>query len=585
MSLRVAKALGIALALGLTFFFCGGACGAAEPPAGQEPIRAMAFIGPENGQLPAGQVSEAILAVAIAPGFHLNSDQPTFDWLKPTRLVFEPRPPIEVTEITFPQAKLIKFAWAEAEVPVFEEMLLISLKLKVQAGAAAGPVDLPGRLIYQACTEAACLPEAELAFSLKLAVAEAASVKEKARPAVSPAGGKRAWLLLTLFLVGLALNLSPCVYPLFPITVGYFAGQSQTKAGLLGRLIAYLLSLMAAYTALGSLAALSGQMLGAALQHPATIIVLAAIIAGLGLSLLGVWEFRLPGFISRLGSAGAGQKGYAAAILMGLTLGIAAAPCLGPTTAAAMTMVAQSADPFFGAAVFASLSLGLGLPMVVIGLFSSILVQRLPASGAWLVWVRKILAALTFIAAIYLLRPLLGEFAWGLLMALAFLGGAALIFLSGRTVKPLLRFLVPLGFLAGAVFFLWPPASQQAMEWPPYSAQALEEAKEAGRPVVLDFYADWCAPCRIMAQSLADPKVVELTRRLVALKVDLTEWQAGEVEALRRRYAIRGVPTLVFLGPDGQEMADLRLVGAVGPEEIAARMEEALRRSGEGGRD
>ncbi|MBW2617984.1 MAG: thioredoxin family protein [Deltaproteobacteria bacterium] len=551
----------------------------AEPSPGPvgEPIKGLAFLTPEGETLAAGQAAGFILVVGINPGFHLSSDKPAADWMIPTRLTLEPHPLVEVVEIVFPEATPMSLPLAEEPVLVFDKMLLIALRLKASPDAPDGPLFLKGRLDYQACTDTACLPPAQMSFQLALNIGPALAgplAAEEESPQSLP------FFLLTVFLLGLALNLSPCVYPLFPITVGYFGGQSRSRAHLLTHLIVYLVSLMAAYTALGTVAALTGQILGAALQHPITLIAIAAIIVALALSLFGLYEFRLPGFISRLGGAGTGRKGYLGTVLMGLTLGIVAAPCLGPATAAVMTVVARSADPAVGAGVFASLSFGLGLPLVVIGFFSSVLIGRMPSAGPWLIWVRRLLGAVMVLMAIYLLRPLIGETAWPWLMALAAMGGGILAFLSGKAIRTWLRTTLSLAWLIPVLFFVLTSTTAPATseDWTLYSPKALAAAEEEGKPVILDFYADWCAPCRIIKKNLADPEVVALSRKLVTLKVDLTTGGSPEAKTLVRRYQIQGLPSLIFLSPDGQEAKDLRIVGAVGSQEIARRMEELLKR-------
>ena len=551
----------------------------AEPspgPAG-EPIKGLAFLTPEGETLAAGQESGFILVVGINPGFHLSSDKPAADWIIPTKLTLEPHPLVEVVEVVFPEATPVSLPLAEEPVLVFDEMLLIALMLKASPDAPEGPLNLKGRLDYQACTDTVCLPPAQMPFQLTLNIGPAvagplAAEEESPQPL--------ALFLLSVFLLGLALNLSPCVYPLFPITVGYFGGQSRSRAHLLTHLVVYLVSLMAAYTALGTVAALTGQILGAALQHPVTLIAIAAIIVALALSLFGLYEFRLPGFISRLGGAGTGRKGYLGTVLMGLTLGIVAAPCLGPATAAVMTVVARSADPAIGAGVFASLSFGLGLPLVVIGFFSSVLIGRMPSAGPWLTWVRRLLGAVMILMAAYFLRPLFGETAWPWLMALISAGGGILAFLSGKSIRTWLRVTLSVAWLIPVLFFVLTATTAQTAseDWTLYSPKALAAAAEEGKPAILDFYADWCAPCRILKKNLAEPEVLALSRKIVTLKVDLTSSQSSEARILMRKYQIRGVPTLIFLGPDGQEAKDLRIVGAVSSKEIARRMEALLKR-------
>ncbi|MBW1713046.1 MAG: thioredoxin family protein [Deltaproteobacteria bacterium] len=548
--------------------------------AGQEPINNLVFMAEPRRGLPIGRRSSLVLVVGINPGFHLNSDQPTQDWLTPTRLSFEDHPWLQVVEVVFPQAKEVKFSFAQEPFLVFDKMLTIHLGLEVSPEAKSGPTRLKGKLSYQACTETMCLPPAERPFDLELTLGLPAGSEIGSEELTLPvqAGPKKtqppAWLLLTTFLGGLALNLTPCVYPLIPITVAYFSGQGRTRAGLLAHGGAYLAGLTATYTALGTSAGLSGRLFGSALQHPLVLGAMALLLVLLAGSMFGLYEFRLPGFLVRLGGASGGRRGLAGSLLMGLTLGLVAAPCLGPLTLGTLTFVAQSGQPVLGAAVFFCLSLGLGLPLAVLGLFSSRLVKALPASGPWLVWVRRIMGAVLVVMAIYLLRPLMAEGAWRWLMAGAALAGGLLTALAGRGIALSLRLAISLAWLVLAGFQVMSAFPPDQVSWPEYTPQRLAQAR--GRPMVLDFTADWCPPCRTLAQNLADPRLRDLAQKAAVFRVDLTDWRSQEAEELRRRYGIRGVPTLVFIGPDGREIKELRSVGVLAPNELIPRFRMLL---------
>jgi len=567
--------------------------GAVSTPPEREPIRAIALLsGPAGGLAPGGEAS-LVMVIGVNPGFHLNSDKPPLDWLSPTRLELKPHPFLKVTQVRFPEPRPVKLGFSEELLPVFDKMVMVGLTLVAAEEAPPGPTILEGTLFFQACTDQACLPPDQKEFKLELAVGPAGepSPELKPRPAPAPAlpqgfssgpgrdqapGSSRdsrlpksLWLLLlTTFFGGLALNLTPCVYPLIPITVAYFGGQTKVRSGMLAHGALYLAGIAATYTALGTTAALTGRLLGAALQHPLTLILVAGLLIVLAGSMLGLFELRLPGFLSRMANLGSGRRGLAGSLIMGLTLGLVAAPCIGPFVLGVLTLVARAGDPVLGAGIFLSLSLGLGLPLAVLGLFANRLISLLPSSGPWLVWVRRLLGAVLILMAAYLLRPLLGEEAWAWAMAGAALFGACLAIFSGAEIRLWLRVAVMAGWVGLAVFQLQALSVPEA-EWETFSPAKLAAA--SGRPVVLDFMADWCAPCRELAQNLAHPQVRALTRGMATFKVDLTDWDSQEAEALRRRFGIKGVPTLVLLGPDGREKEELRVIGVVGVEELKRR--------------
>ena len=210
--------------------------------------------------------------------------------------------------------------------------------------------------------------------------------------------------LLLVFLGGLALNLTPCVYPMIPITISYFGGQSQGKKGsLVAHACLYVIGMAVTYSVLGVFAAMTGSLFGTALQYPPVLIGIALVMVLLALSMFDVYEFRMPAFLNRL--AGGSQKGFAGTFLMGLTVGIVAAPCIGPFVLGLLTYVGNKGNAFLGFVLFFVLALGMGVPFIVLGVFSGS-IKKLPRSGAWMVWVRKVFGFILLAMAVYFLEPL-----------------------------------------------------------------------------------------------------------------------------------------------------------------------------------
>jgi thiol:disulfide interchange protein DsbD len=388
-------------------------------------------------------------------------------------------------------------------------------------------------------------------------------------------------LLLTLvgvFFGGLALNLTPCVYPLIPITVSYFGGRGTDKAGLLAvHSLFFLLGLAVTNSTLGVVAALTGGLLGSVLQHPAVLIVIATILVGLALSFFGLWELKLPGFLTQAASRSYG--GYGGSLFMGLTLGVVAAPCIGPFLIGLLTYVASTGNPYLGFMLFFTLSLGLGIPLATLAFFSGKL-DRLPRSGEWMIWVRKLLGWVLVAMAAYFVKPLFSSHLVGtfLLAAVILSGGVHLGFIDRTTgtfrAFGLLKKTVGIGavslagYMVVSLVMLGP-----GVAWQPYSEEKVEQATEMGKPVIIDFYADWCAPCRDLDRiTFHDPEVVEAAKSFSMLKVDLTRKGDPLHEVLLNRYEVRGVPTVVFLGPDGKEVKSLRVLSFEKPEVFLEKM-------------
>src|SRR4030042_6186502 len=271
---------------------------------------------------------------------------------------------------------------------------------------------------------------------------------EAGRASYGVSGGQKgistvvgAGLILTLlgvFLGGIALNLPPCVYPLLPITASYFGGRSETgerQGYLLLHGLLYILGLSVMNSAIGVSAAFTGRLMGSFLQHPAVLIFVATVLFLMALNFFGLWELRLPGFLSSAVSKS--HTGYAQSLFMGLTLGIVAAPCIGPFIIGLLTMVAQKGDPLFGFLIFFILSLGLGLPLFILSIFAGNLSQ-LPRSGEWLLWIRRFFGWIMLAVARYFIKTVFPQDLGTYILAIViFASGVHLGFLNkiGQTLR------------------------------------------------------------------------------------------------------------------------------------------------------
>jgi len=390
------------------------------------------------------------------------------------------------------------------------------------------------------------------------------------------------WTLLGVFGGGVALNLTPCVYPLIPITVSFFGGRSgQGRGRLLVHGLCYLLGLATTNSILGVAAALTGSLMGSMLQNPFVLIGVALALVAFATSMFGFWELRLPSGLTSFASRS--YAGYFGTLFMGLTLGIIAAPCIGPFVLGLLTWVASSGSPALGFAVFFTLSLGLGLPLFFLAMFSGQL-EKLPRSGEWMIWVRKAMGWLLVGMAAYFVRPVLPQALSAIpVAAVALAAGVHLGWMERtRASAGAFRWLQAASGLAGVVLatyllgllmFRGPGVSWQA-----YSPAALEAARAQGRPIIVDIYASWCTPCRELDEvTFRDPDVVRAAEELAMFKVDVTHGGQASHEALLERYEIKGVPTVLFLDARGEERRDLRLVDCVAPSDLLVRMSAVAR--------
>lgn len=394
------------------------------------------------------------------------------------------------------------------------------------------------------------------------------------------------WLgLLATFVGGLALNLTPCVYPMIPVTLAFFSGQgTPPPAGPLRRTVAlascYVLGIALNYALLGFIAARTGAIFGSWLQQPAVLLGVAAVVVALSFSLFGLYDLRLPQVLTR--RFGNASSGFGGAFVMGLVVGVIAAPCIGPFVLSLLLLVSQLANPLAGFLLFFMLGLGMGLPYVVLGVTAHRIVQ-LPKAGEWLLWSKKALGIVLWGLALYLLRPILPTplLRWlviGLLIgAGVYLGWLERTRGPGRWFVSVRRALGSV-LVAGAVIVGWPHApAGPAVSWIPFSAAALEQAQQDGQPVLIDVYADWCIPCVEMDHvTFRNPRVVQALAAVRTLRVDATNEVSPDAQALLDRFRIYGVPATLFFDRTGHERKELRLVGFANVDEFLERLEQIL---------
>ena len=544
----------------------------------------------------------------IQEGWHINSNAPLDEYLIPTVLELTPPAGVIVERIIYPEADLVKLDLSSEKMSLYHGTVFFGAAIRIAGDAAPGAYEIGAVLRYQGCNNMLCLEPAGAVQRIPIRVGTSAETTALARedifsgplfadaPARPAAAGEdrlietleRRGLLLALvfvFLGGLALNLTPCIYPLIPITVSYFGGQADGRTSrTLVLALLYVLGMSITYSILGTVAAVTGGLLGAALQNPLVIAFIAAVLLALAASMFGVWEFRLPAFMAR--GTGRARRGYWGAVVMGLTVGIVAAPCIGPFVLGLLTWVGETGRPALGFLLFFTLAWGMGTPFIILGTASGSL-SRLPRSGHWMVWVRKIFGFVLVLMAIYFARHVIGTRAASIgYAAVALAAGLALGWFD-RTPQTgaafaVVKRLVGLAWIVLAAVILAlpggalrPAPSPDGIEWQAYTDEAVAAAAAAGRPVMIDFSADWCIPCRELEhRTFSDPAVKEYSERFARLKVDLT---AGSEEGRRlmQEYLVRGVPTVIFLDSSGAEPADSRVTGFLAAEEFLERMKRA----------
>lgn len=488
---------------------------------------------------------------------------------------------------------------------VFGGSIVFGATVKVPADAVVGKRVIQGELIYQACDDDTCQLPKTIKTSLEIEIASSASAAEQhpeifaalsklqdssAKPSAPQGGGtssgekkgnlgkeieERGLLLslLGIFLLGLGLNLTPCVYPVIAVTLGFFSRQ----AGGGGRVtlpLLYGLGIALTFTALGVVTALTGGLFGTWMQSAWVQLGLAALIFVFALSSFGLFEIQAPSWL--LNRVGGGKTGGAGAFLMGLTMGVTAAPCVGPFIISLLLYIAQEQSVAKGLLWFGTLSLGLALPYPVLGFFSTSL-QGLPKAGDWTEWVKRLMGLLLVAVSIFFLSSVLfPHHLLAALGALCLVGGLyiALLEKTGRQGNKM-------WFVRGAFFVLslFGAASlfgqyrAKEIVWTPYQESLIEQAKSDGKRVVIDFSASWCNPCRLLeATTFRDPNVIAATEPMLRLRVDLSDRTDAVAESAYKKFDLSGLPTIIFLGPDGNEIPGSRIADYVNAEDFLAHL-------------
>lgn len=377
------------------------------------------------------------------------------------------------------------------------------------------------------------------------------------------------------FIGGLLTCATPCVYPMIAITVSIFgAKQAQSRKQAILLSLAFVMGIAVLFTTLLVGAALTGSLFGSALQKWWVNVGIAIVMAAMAASMFGAFELTLPeGLMQRL--SGVGGVGYGGAFALGLVSSLIAAPCTGPVLTGVLLWIGKTQSVVLGALVGLMYSLGLGLPFFLVGAFA----VGLPKGGAWMVGVKSFFGTVLLVCALYFLRyaiPAMEKVARHDTMFMV-AGGAAILFgiilgaihLDWSDEGKLVKVRKGLGILAATAggFVLWvsvemPPAdahvaanpAKPLLTWEHSEKEAAERAAREKRPLMVDFTATWCGACKELAKhTFSDPRVMERTGNFVAVKFDATDDEDPQVEQVKKKYNVVGLPTVVVYDSTGKE--------------------------------
>ena len=366
---------------------------------------------------------------------------------------------------------------------------------------------------------------------------------------------------------GLLTALTPCVYPMIPITVSVFGGKGVSRGRAFSLATLYVAGIATMFGLLGTIFALVGKAFGTFLANPWVVVPLAMLFAAMAASMFGAFELALPmGLQQRL--ARVGGRGFAGAFLMGLVGGLIAAPCTGPPLAGMLAYVATTRDAFKGFFLLATYAVGIGVPFWIIAGFS----MQLPKSGRWMEAVKSLFGIALLVAALYYLKnvvPSLGELTGRTPLVL---GGALALVVAGILGGALhLSFHAGLGSkvrkglgVAAAVAGLFIVTNyvltpKVEIAWLKSEPMAMAEARSQGKPLVIDFSANYCLPCRELEVNVfAHPEVTAAFKDFTLLKIDLSNEADDEsLTQLREKYGVETLPAVRVVSPAGKVTAGI----------------------------
>jgi thioredoxin:protein disulfide reductase len=510
------------------------------------------------------------------------------------------------------------------DVEIYQGRLDVAVSL---ARAATAPTEATLVVKYQGCAEIGiCYPPQTQRVALSLPAAPAAIVSASTETAAAPTStttppvseqdriaavlaGEGLWVILAVFFgFGLLLAFTPCIFPMIPILSGIIAGQgaglTTRKAFVLS--LVYVLAMALTYTVVGVLAGLFGANLQAVFQNPWILTAFALVFVGLALSMFGFYELQLPSSLqSKLAELSNRQeRGTLIGVaIMGLLSALIVGPCVAPPLFGALIYISQTGDALLGGLALFALSLGMGAPLIAIGTSAG---RFLPRAGAWMDAVKAVFGVALLGVAILMLErllpPAVAMLLWALLLicsavymgaltplqpgangwstlwkglglvlliygALMLIGAAA----GGRDTLQPLRGLMPVGAVAGAAEH----AAFKRIKSVADLERELAQAQASGRPVLLDFYADWCVSCKEMERyTFSDPTVIAEMNRFVRLQADVTANDAEDRALIQGRFGLPGPPAILFFDRSGQELANDRLVGFKPAEPFAAHLRQ-----------
>lgn len=397
-----------------------------------------------------------------------------------------------------------------------------------------------------------------------------------------------AWTLVVFFALGVGLAFTPCVFPMYPIVATIIGGQKGKLTASRGLLLSfiYVQGMAVTYTALGILVALAGMQYQSVMQHPAVLLTLAAVFIVLALGMFGVYTLQLPAsWQNRLNTVSQKQKGgaFGGVFIMGALSGLIASPCTTAPLSGALLFIAQSGDVLTGGAILYALSIGMGVPLLIIGASGG---KLLPKAGPWMHSVKLLFGLLLVAVALFLVERLLpmqiAALLWLLFITAAVVTVGRSLWSHFTRRGRLLLTVALAGLLTLGILWQKPyltSHSSNHLEFESISSLSdvqtlLAETERDEQWVMLDLYADWCVACKeFEVYTFTDAAVQAELADMRVVQADVTKTNATNSELLSH-YGVLGLPTILFFGPDGNEISEQRVTGFMDAEDFAEHLKK-----------
>jgi thiol:disulfide interchange protein DsbD len=379
--------------------------------------------------------------------------------------------------------------------------------------------------------------------------------------------------LAWFFIAGLLLSLTPCIFPMIPILSSIIIQHSNSNDGKISAFegfklsLVYVLSMSIAYTVAGILAGLFGANIQAMLQNPYVLIAFALIFVALAFSLFGYYSLELPqSFQNKINNiTGNSKKGMLSVAIMGFLSALIVGPCVAPPLAGALIYIGQTGDAILGGMALFIMSIGLGMPLLLIGIGAG---KYMPKPGGWMNTVSKVFGVVMLALAIYMLDRLLEQYIIYIMFSMLTLGSAIYLFKTSGILAKLIAIILLL--IAGYFGYLSVNIKDNHMEFKYVkTTQELDSIlANTTKPIMLDYWASWCVSCKELENiTYANLKVREFLGKYLLLKVDVTKNTAND-QALMKRFNIYGPPALVFFDKYGKQEKSKMIIGYKNPEEF-----------------